>query len=61
MTSEVSIVCIGQALGRGTIISIILVMFVLPQILLLGMPLIEKTSFARKRVQEKAEEVQEVE
>lgn len=37
---------IGQCLGRGTIISIIIVMFALPQILLLGEKVIEKTSFA---------------
>ena len=36
MTSEAAIVGIGDSLGRGTVISIILVMFVLPQILLLG-------------------------
>ena len=46
MTSEAAIVGIGQSLGRGTIISIILVMFVLPQILLLGGAVIDKTSFA---------------
>lgn len=46
MTSEAAIVGIGQSLGRGTIISILLVMFVLPQILLLGGTVIEKTSFA---------------
>lgn len=49
MTSEGCIVGIGQSLGRGTIISIFLVMFVLPQILLLGANLIEKTSFSIKR------------
>lgn len=46
MTSEAAIVGIGQSLGRGTIISILLVMFVLPQILLLGGAVIEKSSFA---------------
>ncbi len=46
MTSEAAIVGIGQSLGRGTIISIILVMFVLPQILLLGGAVVEKTSFS---------------
>ena len=45
MTSEAAIVGIGQSLGRGTIISIILVMFVLPQILLLGGVIVDKTSF----------------
>ena len=45
MTSDAAIVGIGQSLGRGTIISIILVMFVLPQILLLGGTIVDKTSF----------------
>ena len=36
MTSEAAIVGIGQSLGRGTIISMLFVLFVLPQILLLG-------------------------
>lgn len=46
MTSEMSIVGIGENIGRGTIISIILVMFVLPQILLIGGALVDKTSFS---------------
>ena len=45
MTSEAAIVGIGQSLGRGTIISIVLVMFVLPQILLVGGSIVDKTSF----------------
>ena len=45
MTSDAAIVGIGQSLGRGTILSIILVMFVLPQILLLGGTIVDKTSF----------------
>ena len=36
---------IGICLGRGTLISMVLVMCVLPQILLLGDSLVEKTSF----------------
>ena len=46
ISSEGTIVGIGQSLGRGTIISIILVMFALPQILLIGGRVIEKTSFS---------------
>lgn len=46
LTSNPSISGIGENLGRGTIISIFAVLFVLPQILLLGDKLIEKTSFA---------------
>lgn len=44
MTSDAAIVGIGS-IGRGTIISVLLVMFVLPQILLIGNKLIDKTSF----------------
>ena len=46
MSSDGAICGIGQCLGRGTIISIIIVMFCLPQILLLGEKIIDKTSFA---------------
>nr|MCR5452946.1 MMPL family transporter [Lachnospiraceae bacterium] len=46
MTSEPCIVGIGECLGRGTIISIILVMFALPQILILGDKIIERTRFS---------------
>ncbi|MGN1307868.1 MAG: RND family transporter [Faecousia sp.] len=46
MTSDAAIVGIGQSIGRGTVISLILVMFVLPQILLLGSKLVDKTSFS---------------
>ena len=45
MTSDPCIAGIGQCLGRGTMISIVLVMFVLPQILLIGDRIIEKTTF----------------
>ena len=50
MTTECTINGIGEALGRGTIISIVLVMFVLPQILILGGKILEKTSFAMPKV-----------
>ena len=46
MSSDGAICGIGQCLGRGTIISIIIVMFCLPQILLLGEKIIDRTSFA---------------
>ncbi len=46
MTSEAVIACIGESLGRGTVISIIMVMFALPQILLIGSGIIDKTSFS---------------
>ena len=45
MTSNETISAIGVYLGAGTLISIILVMGVLPQILLLGDTLIQRTSF----------------
>ncbi len=50
LTTECTINGIGDALGRGTIISIILVMFVLPQILILGGKILEKTSFSMPKV-----------
>ena len=46
MTSEAVIAGIGESLGRGTVISIIMVMFALPQILLVGSKVIDMTSFA---------------
>ena len=50
ITTECTINGIGEAIGRGTFISIVLVMFALPQILLLGGKIIEKTSFAMPKV-----------
>ena len=43
-----AVVGIGQCLSRGTLISMFLVMFVLPQILVLGDRIVEKTSFQVK-------------
>jgi hypothetical protein len=45
MTSDAAIAGIGQCLGRGTLLSIFIVMFILPEILLLGEKVIDKTSF----------------
>lgn len=45
MTSDCAIYGIGLCLGRGTIISLFITMFVLPQILLVGDTIIEKTAF----------------
>ena len=45
MTSNAAIAGIGDSLGRGTIITIFIVMFILPQILLLGEKVIDKTAF----------------
>ncbi len=48
LSSDPAISAIGVCLGRGTLISIALVMGVLPQILLLGDIIIEKTAFTLK-------------
>lgn len=45
LTSNAAIFGIGKCLGRGTLISIFITMFVLPQILLVGDKIIEKTAF----------------
>lgn len=45
MTSDAAIFGIGKCLGRGTLISLFVTMFVLPQILLAGDRIIEKTAF----------------
>lgn len=45
ISTDATISAVGVALGRGTLTSIILVLFVLPQILLLGDYIIEKTAF----------------
>lgn len=44
IASDATVASIGVALGRGTLISIMLVLLVLPQILLLGDFIIEKTA-----------------
>ena len=48
MSSDAAISSIGICLGRGTLISIFLVMSILPQLLLLGNKIIDKTSFTVK-------------
>jgi uncharacterized membrane protein YdfJ with MMPL/SSD domain len=48
LSSSPSISSIGVCLGRGTLISMVLVMGILPQILLLGDVIIEKTAFTLK-------------
>jgi len=45
LTSDTAIYGVGSCIGRGTIISMILVMGVLPEILLLGDTIIERTAF----------------
>ena len=57
MSSEQTIASLGGNLGRGTVISIILVLFVLPQLLLISDKLVDKTSFTLfKKKEERATE-----
>ena len=49
LTSDGAIAGIGQCLGRGTLLSMFLVLFVLPQILTLGDKIISKTAFSVAR------------
>lgn len=51
-TSNATIASLGTTLGRGTLISIILVMTVLPQILMVGDWLIERTAFTIQKPEE---------
>ncbi|MCM1026669.1 MAG: MMPL family transporter [Roseburia sp.] len=48
-SSNAVVAAIGLALGRGTLTSILLVLLVLPQTLLMGDIIIEKTAFTLKR------------
>lgn len=48
LSTEPSISGLGECLSRGTLISMFLVMFVLPQILLMGDRIVEKTQFKLK-------------
>ena len=50
LTTNPVIAAIGTCLGRGTIILMLLVLLVLPQILILGDTIIERTSFEMKGV-----------
>lgn len=50
ISTNAIISALGMALGRGTLISIIIVMMVLPQIVLLFDKLIEKSSFSKKTI-----------
>lgn len=49
LSTNPTVVSIGQSLCRGTLISMFLVMCVLPEILLLGDMVVEKTKFAIKK------------
>lgn len=54
LTSSGSIVSMGQGLFRGTCLSIVLCLFVLPQMLLAGEKLVDRTSFSTSKLREAA-------
>ena len=54
MSAQPVVSIMGSCLGRGTIISIILVLFVLPAFLVLGDSIINRTSFKLKGIESKA-------
>ena len=53
-SSEATISSMGLNLGRGTVISILLVLFVLPQLLLISDKLVDKTTFKTNKKEQKA-------
>ena len=57
MSAQPVVSIMGTCIGRGTIISIFLVLFVLPSILVLGDSIIERTRFHMKGVELKRKEV----
>lgn len=57
MSAQPVVSIMGTCIGRGTIISIFLVLFVLPSILVLGDSIIEKTSFTIKGFEPRARTV----
>ena len=56
MSAQPVVSIMGMCIGRGTIISIILVLFVLPSILVLGDSIIERTTFRIKGLEIKTKE-----
>ena len=56
MSAQPVVSIMGMCIGRGTIISIILVLVVLPSILVLGDSIIERTSFRLKGIELKTRE-----
>lgn len=56
ISTDATVAAIGIALGRGTLISIALVLLVLPQILMLGDIIIEKTALTINLAREQKEE-----
>lgn len=60
LTSNAIIASLGKALGAGTLVSIIMVMTVLPQILLVFDKVIDRTEFNRGAVKKETEEADDV-
>lgn len=56
LSSNPTISSVGSSLGRGTVVSIVLVMGILPQLLVLGDFIIEKTSFNLKDIRKDIKE-----
>lgn len=52
ISTDATVSAMGTTLGRGTLTSIVLVLFVLPQVLLLGDWIIEKTAFTMNLARE---------
>jgi hypothetical protein len=57
MSAQPVVSIMGTCIGRGTIISIFLVLFVLPSILVLGDSIIERTSFKIKGLEPKTRQI----
>ena len=57
MSAQPVVSIMGTCIGRGTIISIFLVLFVLPSILVLGDSIIERTSFQIKGLEPKTRQI----
>ncbi|MBR4027238.1 MAG: MMPL family transporter [Lachnospiraceae bacterium] len=60
LTSSGSIVSMGQGLCRGTCLSIILCLFVLPQMLLIGEKLVDRTTFSMSKLKQVSQNLLEV-
>ena len=59
LTSSGSIVSMGQGLFRGTTLSIILCLFVLPQMLLISEKIVDRTSFSTSQLKQVAQRLLE--
>jgi len=59
ITSSGSIVSMGQGLFRGTCISVVLCLFVLPQVLLFSEKIVDRTSFSTSNLKKVAERMLE--